>query len=781
MSGVPQEGKRPHPEDIGEPEPKRARATSLLNESSAPVIDSPREGAHPVSRLSLKPQPPVLPASLELATGSKADLSAKKGFVGEPEVGILAYLGDPHYTGIQGVIKQRFTDFLVNEISLSGEIVHLVDIGAPTEGLADAQKVGPVSEQKPQVADVAEGPAKNTVTDANPEPSSQLVVDNRPDWTGSTTTALRSHFSDETIVALHALLLEGKDVKRPVDAGWGGPRLKMTDEEEEMNIGQGRGRGRGRQQSDPSWGPADKREVVSQVISEKEARGAAHKAIRELFNGRFETSARDDPNGDQKIVIRWSNQRRGDGQRQQGKQRSNLPRYIHFTLQKTNRETMDCLGHISRVLKVHNKDLSVCGTKDKRAVTAQRVSFKRGNWTLDDMWRAVNGVKAGRRSEEEAVTRRGDRGTRIGDLCYAQKPLDLGMLKGNHFTITLRNVQGDSPEAIDAAMASIRDHGFVNYYGMQRFGTSTVPTHVTGLLLLLQKWGDAVDSILSLREGEHPDCTRARLIWLEDEDYKKALEIMPRRSVAERAIWEHWRKGNLVKDKLGALTAIPRNLRSMYVHAYQSYIWNIVVSARIKMSNTSALPGDLVYADGGDDDGDDGDGKPKSAASREVKELTEEDVNDYRLTDVVMPLPGWHIEYPGGPLGKLYEDMMAADGLDPRRMRREQREYSLPGSYRKIVHKPFNVSWEHVRYTDPDIPLAQADEDRLLGFNVPALDDAEGKFNALKISWSLGTSSYATMALREITRQETSSWHQIGLTAEGEDQAHKGSVEQKAD
>lgn len=53
--------------------------------------------------------------------------------------------------------------------------------------------------------------------------------------------------------------------------------------------------------------------------------------------------------------------------------------------------------------------------------------------------------------------------------------------------------------------------------------------------------------------------------------------------------------------------------------------------------------------------------------------MTEEDVNDYNLTDVIMPLPGWHIEYPGGALGKLYEDMMAADGLDPHRMRRDQR------------------------------------------------------------------------------------------------------------
>jgi hypothetical protein len=90
---------------------------------------------------------------------------------------------------------------------------------------------------------------------------------------------------------------------------------------------------------------------------------------------------------------------------------------------------------------------------------------------------------------------------------------------------------------------------------MQRFGTSTVPTHVTGLFILQSKWGEAVDSILSLREGEHPDCVRGRLAWLEDEDIDKALDLMPRRCVAERSIWQHWKKAG-PKDKLGALGSV---------------------------------------------------------------------------------------------------------------------------------------------------------------------------------------------------------------------------------
>lgn len=172
--------------------------------------------------------------------------------------------------------------------------------------------------------------------------------------------------------------------------------------------------------------------------------------IREVFSGAMESSVRDVAGTGQCLVIKWAAAGRNARQDKQGGPPSftdtdplpargpRLPPYIHFTLHKTNRETQDCLGHLNRILNVHSRDLTVCGTKDKRAVTVQRVCVKRGNLTLQSVWNSVNGIKSGRRTEKSALLERGERGTRIGDITYSQRHLELGMLRGNQFTVVLR-------------------------------------------------------------------------------------------------------------------------------------------------------------------------------------------------------------------------------------------------------------------------------------------------------------------------------------------------------
>ena len=100
------------------------------------------------------------------------------------------------------------------------------------------------------------------------------------------------------------------------------------------------------------------------------------------------------------------------------------------------------------------------------------------------------------------------------------------------------------------------------------------------------------------------------------------------------------------------------------------------------------------------------------------------------------------------------------------------RDYTLGGSYRSILHLPKELSWTVMKYTDPDVPLAQSDEDKILGLP-PPVSDEDGKFLALQLNLQLGTAAYATMALREVTKTETSSHYQTSLTQASEDQKYR--------
>lgn len=172
----------------------------------------------------------------------------------------------------------------------------------------------------------------------------------------------------------------------------------------------------------------------------------------------------------------------------------------------------------------------------------------------------------------------------------------------------------------------------------------------------------------------------------------------------------------------------------MYVHAWQSYIWNRLVSERVKLFGaTKPVEGDLVYVGEGDEDteivngnGDDeeegkeepiskSNGKilkfpfffvsdrenrflmskitlsdPSSAESQQayyistsslpkVRPLTSLDTSKGRhsIYDVLLPMPGFAVNYPGGELGEVYKRVIREDGIDPEKMWRKQKEYSL--------------------------------------------------------------------------------------------------------
>lgn len=86
---------------------------------------------------------------------------------------------------------------------------------------------------------------------------------------------------------------------------------------------------------------------------------------------------------------------------------------------------------------------------------------------------------------------------------------------------------------------------------------------------------------------------------------------------------------------------------------------------------------------------------------------------------------------------------------------------ALTGSYRPMLCHVKDLTWRHLTYTDPHAPLIKSDLDLLQEASPPdesqdaSVNRAEtGKvedppFRALHLSFSLPTSAYATMLVRE--------------------------------
>ena len=165
--------------------------------------------------------------------------------------------------------------------------------------------------------------------------------------------------------------------------------------------------------------------------------------------------------GDKKAV-RVFHKRDSSGKQRNTRWPAELGNYCWFLLYKENKDTMDAINLLSKLLKIKAGMFGYAGTKDRRAVTTQQVSVYR--------------VRAEQLQDLNASLWN----MCVGNFKYCREPLKLGSLSGNHFIITLRNVVGDH-DMIAKSLESLKLDGFINYFGLQRFGTTSVPTHKIGV------------------------------------------------------------------------------------------------------------------------------------------------------------------------------------------------------------------------------------------------------------------------------------------------------------
>ncbi len=236
--------------------------------------------------------------------------------------------------------------------------------------------------------------------------------------------------------------------------------------------------------------------------------------------------------------------------------------YVHFILEKYNWDTIRAITQLSRVLRVSLKRFGYAGTKDKRALTRQRVSA----------WRI----------SEEELSKVSIPGLKLYGFTRCRERVNLGDLLGNEFTIAVRRLTGEAlEETLVQTTEQLHERGVPNYFGYQRFGTVRPNTHLVGKAIVQGNLEEAVMLYLARPyPKERSDAYEARKFLDETRDYRRALELFPSRLHYERNMLDSLSKNP--RDFAGALRRLPKKLRRMLVHAYQSYLFNRILSKLIE-------------------------------------------------------------------------------------------------------------------------------------------------------------------------------------------------------
>ncbi len=245
--------------------------------------------------------------------------------------------------------------------------------------------------------------------------------------------------------------------------------------------------------------------------------------------------------------------------------------FVHFILQKKNWSTAGALREISKRLGVGQKRTSQAGTKDRRAITTQLCS--------------IFGVTKERILEVKI------KDIRINGAWKAPDKVKMGALLGNRFRIRVNGAVADSEKKTGLIMEELGGC-FPNYFGSQRFGSGRKNTHRIGLHLIRGRFDKAAEEFLIRQEGEtNEEAVKAREELGNTWDYKRALMHFPKNMSLERSVMAHLAEHP--NDHANALRKLPRSILLLFVHAYQSYLFNRILSDRIKEDELRAEEGEF--------------------------------------------------------------------------------------------------------------------------------------------------------------------------------------------
>ena len=263
--------------------------------------------------------------------------------------------------------------------------------------------------------------------------------------------------------------------------------------------------------------------------------------------------------------------------------------------------------------------------------------------------------------------------------------------------------------------------GFPNFFGVQRFGSIRPVTHLVGKHIVHGDFEKAVMMYIGNPNDEEDDSSRLPRQHLQETmDLETAIQEFPRTLTFERMLigWLLRNPG----DWSGAIRTLPPNLQMMFVHAYQSYLFNLMLSERIRKGIPLDRPivGDVVLP--ADRTGYADHDKPVPV-TRFNLDLVEKSVREHKAF-VSGVLFGSESKFAEGEMGEIERKVVTTEGVQLQDFIVPQiAECNSRGSRRELV-SPFK-----------DLKV-QCGEDNM------------------DMSFILGKGCYATVMLREYMKSD---------------------------
>ena len=373
-------------------------------------------------------------------------------------------------------------------------------------------------------------------------------------------------------------------------------------------------------------------------------------------------------------------------------------------IEKIGRTTLDVVLDIARDLHIDRKRMGFAGMKDKKARTRQWICIS--NMDSEEQFEQVKALSGQIYKTDFLKVIRG------------RKKLRMGQLKGNKFRILIRDIDDveKSAEIASDILKQLEVTGVPNYFGWQRFGKPRTNTHLVGEALVENDLKKAVGRYIgNPTEEEHEENQKARKAY-DEGDLEKSLELMGKGMRYEkmmiRELIKDSKKGELTdKSYKNALHALPKPLQRMFVHAYQSFLFNAAVSKRVEMGINKYIEGDIII----------------NNEERIVRDKTPEEYQELIDTFQVnptSPLYGTKVPFAGGTVGEMEKSILDNYGLS-------KEDFEVP----KMPRLGSHGLRRSMRFQVWDTSAIATDEGVLTEF-------------------SINKGSYATAVLREVMKKD---------------------------